>query len=307
MHDVDIDGWSVDLSPLLSNIYLHYVLDEWFEKVARPQFKGRCLLVRYADDAVMAFEDHLCGIRGKAATNSDRKRPPNPKEGGHPVDRVRPGGVVGNLNGARSLLLRFTQWEVRCPPRDCRCGNSRSSTPEVFLWNERSGDLPLGRDRSHGNRGVCPPGRGDRHHLADPGGARRHCAGAQAVRAGRLQPAAIEAASGRGHIHAELRRRSVTLALLWEEYRGHHPDGYGYSRFCDLYVEWRHGITATMRRPTRPAKSCSWTSPATPCRCSTGSPGRSAPPRSSSRLWERRITHSSKLGSAYPSVDGRLV
>jgi transposase len=51
-----------------------------------------------------------------------------------------------------------------------------------------------------------------------------------------------------GHIHAELRRRGVTLALLWEEYRGHHPDGYGYSRFCDLYVEWRHGITATMRQ-----------------------------------------------------------
>lgn len=51
-----------------------------------------------------------------------------------------------------------------------------------------------------------------------------------------------------GHIHAELRRRGVTLALLWEEYRGHHPDGYGYRRFCDLYVEWRHGITATMRQ-----------------------------------------------------------
>jgi DNA replication protein DnaC len=51
-----------------------------------------------------------------------------------------------------------------------------------------------------------------------------------------------------GYVHAELRRRGVTLALLWEEYRGHHPDGYGYSRFCDLYVEWRHGITATMRQ-----------------------------------------------------------
>jgi transposase len=51
-----------------------------------------------------------------------------------------------------------------------------------------------------------------------------------------------------GHVHAELRRRGVTLALLWEEYRGHYPDGYGYSRFCDLYVEWRHGITATMRQ-----------------------------------------------------------
>jgi transposase len=33
-----------------------------------------------------------------------------------------------------------------------------------------------------------------------------------------------------GHIDAELRRRGVTLALLWEEYRRFHPDGYGYSR-----------------------------------------------------------------------------
>lgn len=51
------------ISPLLSNIYLHYVLDEWFEGAARPRLKGRCLLVRYADDAVMAFEDHLSGKR----------------------------------------------------------------------------------------------------------------------------------------------------------------------------------------------------------------------------------------------------
>jgi hypothetical protein len=42
-----------------------------------------------------------------------------------------------------------------------------------------------------------------------------------------------------GHIHAELRRRGVTLALLWEEYRGHHPDGYGYSRYVAAAVMWR--------------------------------------------------------------------
>ena len=39
------------------------------------------------------------------------------------------------------------------------------------------------------------------------------------------------------HVHAELRRRGVTLALLWQEYRGLHPDGYRYSRFCDLHGE----------------------------------------------------------------------
>jgi RNA-directed DNA polymerase len=51
------------ISPLLSNVYLHYVLDEWFETVARPRLKGRYQLVRYADDAVMAFGDHLSGKR----------------------------------------------------------------------------------------------------------------------------------------------------------------------------------------------------------------------------------------------------
>jgi Reverse transcriptase (RNA-dependent DNA polymerase) len=51
------------ISPLLANIYLHYVLDEWFEQMARPRLKGRCQLVRYADDAVIAFEDHLSGKR----------------------------------------------------------------------------------------------------------------------------------------------------------------------------------------------------------------------------------------------------
>jgi transposase len=50
------------------------------------------------------------------------------------------------------------------------------------------------------------------------------------------------------HVHAELRRRGVTLLLLWEEYRAEQPDGHGYSRFCDLYVAWRRGVSATMRQ-----------------------------------------------------------
>jgi transposase len=49
-------------------------------------------------------------------------------------------------------------------------------------------------------------------------------------------------------VHAELRRRGVTLLLLWEEYRAEQPGGYGYSRFCDLYVAWRRGVSATMRQ-----------------------------------------------------------
>jgi len=41
-----------NLSPMLSNIFLHYVLDLWFEKKVKPQLRGACHLVRYADDCV---------------------------------------------------------------------------------------------------------------------------------------------------------------------------------------------------------------------------------------------------------------
>ena len=41
-----------NLSPILSNIFLHYVLDLWFEKKIRPQARGACYMVRYADDFV---------------------------------------------------------------------------------------------------------------------------------------------------------------------------------------------------------------------------------------------------------------
>jgi RNA-directed DNA polymerase len=44
------------ISPLLANIYLHEVLDVWFERVAKPRLRGRAFLCRYADDFVMLFE-----------------------------------------------------------------------------------------------------------------------------------------------------------------------------------------------------------------------------------------------------------
>jgi group II intron reverse transcriptase/maturase len=44
------------ISPLLANIYLHYVLDEWFEEMIRPRLGGRCFLIRYADDFIIGFE-----------------------------------------------------------------------------------------------------------------------------------------------------------------------------------------------------------------------------------------------------------
>ena len=44
------------ISVLLSNVYLHYVLDLWFERVAKPRLRGEAYLVRYIDDFVMCFQ-----------------------------------------------------------------------------------------------------------------------------------------------------------------------------------------------------------------------------------------------------------
>jgi transposase len=49
-------------------------------------------------------------------------------------------------------------------------------------------------------------------------------------------------------VHAELKRPGVTLRLLWEEYRIEQPDGYGLSRFCELYLLWRGRLSPVMRQ-----------------------------------------------------------
>jgi hypothetical protein len=40
---------------MLSNVFLHYVLDEWFEREVQPRLKGHSFLIRFADDFVMGF------------------------------------------------------------------------------------------------------------------------------------------------------------------------------------------------------------------------------------------------------------
>jgi transposase len=50
------------------------------------------------------------------------------------------------------------------------------------------------------------------------------------------------------HVHRELKRKHVTLQILWDEYIGLHPDGYRYSRYCDLYRGWALKLPVTMRQ-----------------------------------------------------------
>jgi RNA-directed DNA polymerase len=94
------------ISPLLANVYLHEVLDVWFEKVVRPRLAGEASLVRYADDAVIVFE-----------TEADARR----------VLEVLPKrfGKYGlTLHEDKTRLVRFLR-----PPRGVRpCRADRPST-----------------------------------------------------------------------------------------------------------------------------------------------------------------------------------
>jgi len=49
-------------------------------------------------------------------------------------------------------------------------------------------------------------------------------------------------------VHRELKRKHVTLQILWDEYIERHPDGYRYSRFCELYRGWASRLSVTMRQ-----------------------------------------------------------
>ena len=54
------------LSPLLGNVYLHYVLDVWFEREVKPRLQGEATLIRYCDDFIIAFERHDDAKRANA-------------------------------------------------------------------------------------------------------------------------------------------------------------------------------------------------------------------------------------------------
>jgi len=74
-------------------------------------------------------------------------------------------------------------------------------------------------------------------------------------------------------VHRQLKtNKHVTLQLLWEEYRETHPDGYRYSRFCELYRQWSRNQDVVLRQDTKPARRCSSTGPVPPSRFTTTEP-----------------------------------
>jgi transposase len=53
------------------------------------------------------------------------------------------------------------------------------------------------------------------------------------------------------YIHAQLRRKSVTMMLLWQEYKSQYPDGYQYSQFCHRYRQWSGKLNPVLRQHHR--------------------------------------------------------
>ena len=87
---------------------------------------------------------------------------------------------------------------------------------------------------------------------------------------GRAGPAAAQPASREpldcSHLHQELRRKGVTLQLLWREYRQAHPQGYAYSRFCEIYRQWESALDPVLRQVHVPGEKMfvDWAGPTVP-------------------------------------------
>jgi RNA-directed DNA polymerase len=141
------------LSPLLGNIYLHYALDEWFEREVRPRLRGRATLIRYADDFVIGFEyredaDRVWEVLPKRMKRYgltlhpdktrllDFRRPPVGQDGGKGPSTFDFLGFT--LYGRRT---RKGRWRVGCQTRRARLHRAMSA---VYEWCRDHRHHPLG-------------------------------------------------------------------------------------------------------------------------------------------------------------------
>ena len=140
------------LSPLLGNVYLHYVLDLWFEHEVKPRLRGRATLIRYCDDFIIGFEreDEARGVLAGLGR----------RMGGfgltlHP-DKTRllpfrrpPVGQKGGKGPGTFDFLGFTlywtrtrtgRWGMFCKTRRARL---RRIVQSVHAWCRRHRHLPV--------------------------------------------------------------------------------------------------------------------------------------------------------------------
>lgn len=140
------------LSPLLGNVYLHYVLDVWFEREVKPRLKGEAILIRYADDFVIGFEhgddaERVEAVLGKRlerhglTLHPDKTRliafarPPASQRGGK-------GPGTFDFLGFTFFWGRTRQgrWRMQCKTRQA---SLRRAIQSVAGWCRRYRHLPV--------------------------------------------------------------------------------------------------------------------------------------------------------------------
>jgi group II intron reverse transcriptase/maturase len=134
------------LSPLLGNVYLHYVLDLWFEQEVKPRLRGRATLIRYCDDFIIGFEQEgdarrVMEVLGKRLGRFGLALHPG-KTRLLPFRRP-PGGQKSGKGPATFDFLGFTfywarsrrgRWRMFC--KTCRASLSRI-IQSVYDWCRR--------------------------------------------------------------------------------------------------------------------------------------------------------------------------
>jgi group II intron reverse transcriptase/maturase len=140
------------LSPLLGNVYLHHVLDQWFERDVLPRMKGKAHLIRFADDFAIGFEreddaKRVMGVLGRRFERYGLRLHP---EKTRLLPFRRPGN--GQLTGkgpATFDLLGFTIYWRRSrtgswvPGFKTRTGRLRKAVMAIADWCRRHRHQPV--------------------------------------------------------------------------------------------------------------------------------------------------------------------
>ncbi len=113
------------ISPVLANVYLHYVLDLWFEKAVKSRCEGESLLIRYADDFVCLFQfkreaDRFYGVLPKRLCKFGLQLAPD-------KTRILRFNRFRNINGKRFEFLGFEYY----------WGTSRKGNAQLYARTSR--------------------------------------------------------------------------------------------------------------------------------------------------------------------------
>jgi hypothetical protein len=140
------------LSPILGNVYLHYVLDLWFEREVKPRLRGKAILARYCDDFVIGFELEEDARRVMAVLAKRMGRfglTLHPDKTRLLLFRRPPAGQAAGKGPATFDFLGFTlywrrsrggRWGMWCKTRQARL---RRAIQAVTDWCRRYRHLPV--------------------------------------------------------------------------------------------------------------------------------------------------------------------